>query len=115
MSRAELRRQARKEAKKGKVYTLTQAQIDKMKEECVDEAVSISFGLMLAIPAKKLLDYWKKTAPKRIPEFLDDCIKIYGEIGTKEVKVSELIREIEETCNIKMNCVERIKKLKEMD
>ena len=38
MNRAELRRQAKQKAKKEKVYTLTQAQIDKMKQDAVQEA-----------------------------------------------------------------------------
>ena len=115
MSRAEMRRQARANAKKDKVYTLTQSQIDEMKASCVDKAVTVSFGLMLSIPTKVLLDYWKKTADKRIPKFLDECISEYERIGSGEIQVADLIREIEETINIKMNCVERIKKLRKVD
>jgi hypothetical protein len=112
MNRAELRRQAKAEAKKEKTYTLTQAQIDKMKEEVVQEAVDVSFALMLAIPTERLLEYWKKTAPKRIPQFLDDCLDTYEKIGAGTVKLSDLIKKVEEVGKLKMDCLERIKKIR---
>lgn len=111
MARAEMRRQAKKEAKKNKVYTLTQAQIDKMKEDIFQEAVDTSFGLMLSIPADVLgRCYWEKTAVKRIPEFLNECISLYDSIGAGTVKVSDIIKDVEEIGKLKMEYVERIRK-----
>lgn len=113
MNRAEIRRQQRLEGKKDKIYHLTQAQIDKMKEEVVQEAVDVSFALMLAVPTNVLTRcYWEKSAPKRIPQFLDECLSLYESIGTGTVKVSELIKDTEEVGKLKMDCVERIKKLR---
>ena len=113
MNRAEQRRQAREYGKKEKVYTLTQGQIDKMKEDAVQEAVDVSFALMLAVPTDVLARcYWEKTAPKRIPQFLDECLSLYESIGTGTVLISDLIKDIEEIGKLKMDCIERIKKLR---
>ncbi len=113
MNRAELRRQAKMNAKKEKVYTLTQAQIDKMKEDAVQEAVDVSFALMLAVPTNVLgRCYWEKSATKRIPQFLDECLSLYESIGSGTVQISDLIEDIEELGKLKMDCIERIKKLR---
>ena len=113
MGRADYRRQTRKEAKKGKVYTLTQAQIDKMKEDIFQEAVDTSFGLMLSVPANVLgRCYWEKSASKRLPQFLDECIKLYESIGTKTVEITDIIKDVEEVGKLKMECVERIRKIR---
>ena len=54
MNRAEFRRQQKLNNKKDKIYNLTQAQLDKIKEEAVEKAIDVSFGLMLAIPTNVL-------------------------------------------------------------
>lgn len=113
MNRAEMRRFARKNMKKEKVYTLTQSQIDKIKADVIEEAVDVSFGLMLSIPADILArDYWEKTASKRVPEFLDKCLSLYESLGAGVINLSDLIADVEEVGKLKMNLVERIKRLK---
>lgn len=113
MTRAERRRQQRENAKKTNIYHLTQAQIDKIKEDAVDEAIDVAFALMLAVPTNVLARcYWEKSAPKRIPQFLDECLSLYESIGTGTVGISELIKDVEELGKLKMNCIERIKKFR---
>ena len=113
MNRAELRRQAKQKTKKEKVYTLTQGQIDKIKADAVNEAVDVSFALMLAVPTNVLARcYWEKSATKRIPNFLEECLSLYESIGTGTVLISEIIDDIEKVGKLKMDCVERIKKLR---
>ena len=113
MNRAELRRQRKLEGKKDKIYHLTQGQIDKMKEEVVQEAVDVSFALMLAVPTNILTRcYWEKTASKRIPQFLDECLSLYESIGAGAVTISELIKDTEEVGKLKMKCVERLKNVR---
>jgi hypothetical protein len=65
--------------KSKKVYTLTQEQIDKIRADAQEEAVSTAFTLLLAIPTEVLIgdDYWAKSAKRRIPKFLDEVIKLY--------------------------------------
>ena len=93
MNRAEFRRQKKLEGKKDKVYHLTQAQIDKIKEDAkkdaMPEAVDVSFGLMLSIPTNVLARcYWEKTAQKRIPQFLEECLSVYESISTGTLTIS---------------------------
>lgn len=113
MNRAEMRRQQKLEGKKDKIYHLTQGQIDKMKEEVVQEAVDVSFALMLAVPTNILARcYWEKSAHKRIPQFLEECLSLYESIGTGTVQISELIKDVEELGKLKMDCINRLKKLR---
>lgn len=112
MNRAELRRQARLEGKKGKIYHLTQEQIDNMKKEMTKDAIDVCFALMLSIPANVLARcYWEKTASKRIPLFIDECLSVYESIDAGVLTVPELIEDTEKLAKIKMNCVERIRKM----
>ena len=124
LKRADYRRLQRKEQKKEKTYTLTQEKITKMKEDvynkaintAYEEAVDVSFALLLAIPTNLLANcYWEKSAPKRIPEFLDDCISIYESIGAGVLTVSELIEDTEKLGKLKMNCVERLQRVREKE
>lgn len=80
MSRAEYRRQQRESQKLSKTYTLTQAQIDQMKETVRKQAVHEVLTLMLAIPCEILISegYWEKTAKKKMPKFLDECLSLYS-------------------------------------
>ena len=112
MNRAEFRRQKKLEGKKDKIYHLTQGQIDKMKEDAVNEAVDVSFALMLGIPIDNLLKYWEKTAHIRIPKFIDECLDTYEKIGEGTIELSDLIKNIEKYGKLKMDCIERIKKLR---
>ena len=111
MGRAEMRRQARLEGKKGKIYHLTQEQIENMKKETAKDAIDVCFALMLSIPSNVLARcYWEKTASKRIPQFIDECLSVYESIDAGVLSVTELIEDTEKLAKIKMNCVERIRK-----
>lgn len=111
MDRAEMRRQARLESKKSKMYHLTQEQIENMKKETTKDAIDVCFALMLSIPTNVLARcYWEKTAAKRIPQFIDECLSVYESIDAGVLSVTELIEDTEKLAKIKMNCVERIRK-----
>lgn len=113
MNRAEIRRQQRIEGKKDKIYHLTQGQIEKMKEEAVQEAVDVSFALMLSVPANVLARcYWEKTATKRIPQFIDECLSLYESLGTGTLTVPELIKDTETLGKFKLECLRRIKEFR---
>lgn len=78
-------------SKAQKVYTLTQAQIDAMKKEAVDEAVSTAFLLMLSIPVMILHDkYWVKTASKKLPKFVDECLDLWDSYNKGYVELEDL-------------------------
>lgn len=117
MNRAEMRRQAKENAKKDKVYNLTQAQLDQVykdaKKKAMPEAVDIAFGLMLAVPTNVLARcYWEKSAPKRIPQFLDECLSVYESIDAGVLDIKEIIKDTEEIGKLKMDCAERLRKLR---
>lgn len=102
MNRAELRRQQRLEGKKNKTYTLTQEQIDVMKEEMFRESLSVSFAMMMIISSTKLLECWEKSAKIRIPKFLDGCIELYKKVGARKITLKDLVKNLEEKCDIKI-------------
>jgi hypothetical protein len=79
MTRAEIRRMDKEFNKKTKVFTLTQEQIDVMKEEAVDDATRKAFILMMALPLEVLIseEYWSKSAKKRLPKFMDSLLSLY--------------------------------------
>ena len=103
MGRAERRRLEREKGKAQKVYTLTQAQIDAMKKAAVDEAVSTGFILMLSIPITVLHDkYWVKTASKKLPKFVDQCLDLYDSYNKGYVTFEELRETLWEEGGIKL-------------
>ena len=105
MNRAERRRLERESGKvqKEKVYTLTQSQIDAMKKKAVDDAVSIGFTLMLSIPVTILHDkYWVKTASKKLPKFVDQCLDLYDSYNKGYVTFEELRETLWEEGGIKL-------------
>ena len=117
MYRAEFRRQQRVAGKKDKIYHLTQAQIDKIKEDATKkaliEAVDVAFGYMLSIPTNVLARcYWEKSAPKRIPQFLEECLSVYDSIGKRVLTIEELVEDTEKIGKLKMDVADRIKKLR---
>lgn len=130
LKRADYRRLQRNQQKKEKTYTLTQAQIDKIindsveqalqlqknkiKNDAVEEAVDTAFALMLVIPTNILANlYWKKSASKRIPIFLDECMSVYESIGAGSLTITELIEDTEKIGKLKLKCVERLKNVRE--
>ena len=103
MGRAEQRR-AEREAQKGKkTYTLTQEQIDKIKDDAVKEASDVAFLLMLAIPVMVLHDkWWEKTAKKRCPVFVDQCLDLFDSFSKDYVSLEDLKRCLYEESGIKL-------------
>ena len=103
MGRAERRRLEREKGKAQKVNTITQSQIDAMKKKAVDDAVSIGFTLMLSIPVTILHDkYWVKTASKKLPKFVDQCLDLYDSYNKGYVTFEELRETLWEEGGIKL-------------
>lgn len=47
-------------------------------------------------------DYWQKSAKKRIPKFVDDCMSLYEAFTSGVVKMSEMVALTEEYAGIKL-------------
>lgn len=103
MNRAEMRRAKRENSKKQKTYTLTQAQIDSIKQEAIKEAVDKAFLLMLAIPVMVLHDkWWEKSAKKRCPKFVDQCLDLYDSFEKDYVTLEDLKQCLEEESGVRL-------------
>ena len=109
--RAEMKRLQKEQAKKGKVFTLSREQIQAIKQNAYEEAMDMSFGLTLSVACDVLSRvYWEKTAHKKIPGFVDECLSLYESMALDVVQMTEIIRDVEVAANIKLNCVERLQK-----
>lgn len=103
MGRAEMRRQQKAAAKKQKVYTLTQAQIDQIKADAIEEAVNQAMTLLLTIPLEVLItDYWPKTAYKRGQEFTEKVLELYRRWEAGEVSMEDLKADLWEYGGIRL-------------
>lgn len=103
MGRAEIRRQQKAAQKKQKIYTLNQAQIDKIKSDAIEEAVGQALTLMLTIPLEVLItDYWPKTAYKRGQEFTEKVLALYQRYENGEVSMDALREDLWEYGGIRL-------------
>lgn len=114
MSRAELRREKRKSEKKAKTFVMTAEELDKVRHQEFarakkilmdknDELAEEILQMMLVIPTNILIsEYWKKTAKKRIPEFVDQCIGLYKAWEQGVVDMTEMQKLTEEYAGIKL-------------
>ena len=115
MSRAEIRREQREKKKENKTYTLTARELEqrirreeqqKAKQVILDKTNILAeqiLTMMLVIPTNVLVaDYWQKSAKKRIPKFVDDCMSLYEAFTSGVVKMSEMVALTEEYAGIKL-------------
>lgn len=80
-------------------------------EKATKEAAKEAFMLMLAIPVCLLAeDYWEKSAKKRVPKFINDCLSLYDSYEKGHVTIEELhdylweyggvrIEDLQKACN----------------
>lgn len=116
MGRAEIRREKRNEQKaKTATYNLTKAQLDAMvrekigneldrvKQEAMDNAVNTAMVLMLTLPLEVLMDhYWKKTYAKKIPEFTDHVLDYYMRWQNGELDMDKLKEDLWEYGGVRL-------------
>ena len=59
--------------------------------------------MMLVIPVNVLIsDYWEKSAKKRIPKFVDDCLSLYEDWINGYISMEEMQKLTEEYAGIKL-------------
>ena len=127
MNRAERRRRARAEAKKGIKYELTQEQIvairtnaiKEMEEELtrktVKRAIAVSRALMVAVPLNILGHcYWEKTADKKLNKLMEECNSLFDSIESGVISINELIQDTAEMGNLKSEYFDILKDDKDL-
>lgn len=104
MIRAEIRRNQKEQSKPAKVYTLTQAQIDQIKQQAVKEAVDKAFFLMLALPCEVLANdgYWEKSAKRKMPKFIDDILSLYAAYEQGVVTMEQMEKDLWDIAGVKL-------------
>ena len=116
MNRAERRRAEKSDVKKKvKTYNFTEEQlrkviydgvkkeVDNIKAQAIAEASNTAFFLMLSIPVMVLHDkHWEKTAKRKCPIFIDQCIDLYESFNEGYVTLEELKKCLEEESGIKL-------------
>lgn len=116
MGRAEIRRVKRNDQKaKTATYNLTKAQLDAMvrekigdeldrvKQEAMDNAVNTAMVLMLTLPLGVLMDhYWKKSYPRKIPEFTEHVLDYYTKWQNGELDMDKLKEDLWEYGGVRL-------------
>lgn len=104
MTRAELRRAQKEVAGKTKTYTLTQEQIDEIRNKAVDVATKNAFLLMMTIPLEVLIseEYWLKSAKKKLPKFMDEVLKLYDTYEHGNITMQDMKNDLWEYAGIRV-------------
>ena len=114
MSRAEIRRAGQEENKKKATFVMTEEEIMKIRKQEYDRArktiheksdqiAEDILKMMIVIPTNVLInDYWQKTAKKRIPQFVEDCLSLYKSWVEGNVSMEEMQNLTEEYAGIKL-------------
>ena len=116
MGRAEIRRAMKNEKKaKTATYNLTKAQLDAMvrekigeelervKQEAMDNAVNTAMVLLLTLPLEVLMvHYQKKSYAKRIPEFTAHVLEYYEMWQNDELDMDKLKEDLWEYGHVRL-------------
>lgn len=101
MNRAERRKNKQMSAERPKTYVLTQDQIDKMKQDAVNEATRKAFLMLLSIPVMVLHDKFG-FGKQRLTKFMDYVLLWYASIQQGETPLRELLTVAERECGIRL-------------
>lgn len=114
MKRAELRREMREKEKNKSTFNMTMEELLKIRRQEFDRAKKILLEkneelakeilkMMIVIPTNVLInDYWEKTAKKRIPKFVEECMNLYQAWSDGIVDMDEMQKLTEEYAGIKL-------------
>lgn len=103
MTDAEIRRMKLSAAEQATKNIMKSDTIVKIKEEITADAVNTSMILMLALPMKVLMeDYWPKTFQKKIPEFTDKVLDYYNQWIDGKLDMEELKKELWEVGGVRL-------------
>lgn len=101
MNRAERRRNGVKE--KVRTYTLTDVEINKIKQEAVADGVNTAMTLLFVLPMEVLMDkFWTKTYAKKIPEFTEHLLEYYRMWQDNELDMDKMKEDLWEYGGIRL-------------
>lgn len=115
MKRSEVRRLERESRKSNATFVMTREEIDKIRKQEYDRArktirdksdqiAEEILRMMIVIPTNVLIsDYWEKTAKKRIPKFVEDCMSLYRSWSEGTVSMEEMQKLTEEYSGIRLD------------
>lgn len=101
MKRAEIRRVHREQGKNSKIYHMTAAQIQSLKEEATKDAAGQAFVLMMGLPLIVLHDKFGY-GRKRLQRFGDELMNQYESFDEGYITLNDLLETIEEETGIKI-------------
>ena len=114
MKRSEIRRREREGRKNSATFIMTREELEKIRKQEYDRArktiqdksdqiAEDILKMMIVIPTNVLInDYWEKTAKKRIPQFVEDCMDLYKAWSEGIVSMEEMQELTEEYAGIKL-------------
>lgn len=114
MKRSEMRRLDRESRKNNTTFVMTREELEKIRRQEYDRArktikeksdriAEDILKMMIVIPTNVLInDYWEKTAKKRIPKFVEDCMSLYRSWSEGTVSMEEMQHLTEEYAGIKL-------------
>lgn len=102
MNRQERRRLGIK--KKDPMVSIKQSDIARMKEEATEKGCKLAFNLMLALPAKVILDDFGSLMRKegRVERFLDLCMEQYKCYEEGYVTLQELAKDLKDEAGVEI-------------
>ena len=74
------------------VRDAVKAEEERIRKQARDEAVETVMTLLLALPMEVLIGdgYWKKTAKRKIPKFLDDLLSLHDSWNKGVITLEEM-------------------------
>lgn len=82
-----------------RMYKVANEAAQKMEQEAEEKAVVRTLGIVLNVLAN---DYWSKTAKKRAPKFIEDCMSLYDSVRAGVVTDKQLEDLLYELAGVKV-------------
>lgn len=103
MTDAEIRRMKLNAAEQATKNVMKSETITKFKEEITADAVNTAMLLMLVLPMKVLMeDYWPKTFEKKVPGFIEKVLDYYNQWIDGKLDMEQMKKELWEYGGVRL-------------
>lgn len=109
MNRAERRRQAKTTGfpmARDPIISMRKSDIDRIKQDAVEEATQTAITLLLSIPIKVMYEQYGWGMKKRLPELAEALIDEYQRFTDGEMTLEEYQEMVYEYCGVKFKKTE---------